>query len=127
MSTMEYKENNTMLEHIRRPESINPALADAFQSVVKLAMTNPGIAMRIVFRKSDGSIRTMDVAFDEHMKDAFSPSLTQAQADGNANRRATNASRRNLVVRERIKENGEYRFQWRTIPLERIMSVSPCL
>ena len=116
-----------MLEHIRRPETINPALADAFQAVVKLAMTNPGIAMRVVFRKSDGSIRTMDVAFDEHMKDAFSPSLTQAQADGNANRKATNASRRNLVVRERIRENGEYRFQWRTIPLERILSVSPCL
>ena len=116
-----------MLEHIRRPAELDASLAEAFKAVVKLARTNRSIALRIVFRKSDGSIRTMDVAFDENIGDAFSTNLTDAQKDGNAERKATNEARKNLVVRERIRVNGEYAFQWRTVPLARILSVSPCI
>lgn len=117
-----------MLEHIRRPDSITPELAAAFEPVIKLAMRNPSVALRIVFRKSNGSIRTMDVAFDENLKSAFASNLTASREAGNEARRDTNAARRNLVVRERIKgEDGAYHFQWRTIPLNRILSVSPMM
>lgn len=117
-----------MLEHIRRPETLNTQLADAFKAVVALARTNPQIALRIVFRKADGTVRTMDVAYDEHMSEAFADNVSATREAGNEERRATNTSRRNLVVRERLRDdNGNYVFQWRTIPLTRIMSVSPML
>lgn len=114
-----------MLEHIRRPSENDSALADAFRAVIKLAKVNPSVALRVVFRKADGSIRTMDVAYDENIASAFSDN---ADKEANALRRQTNEARHNLVVRERYTDDAGNRcFRWRTIPLSRILSVSPML
>ena len=110
--------------HIRRPGENSKALMEGFKTILKEvkkgAVTD---ALRVVFRKRDGSIRTMDVAFDPKMLDTL-----KGGGKGAEKRAETNERRGNLVVRERIKdEAGAVAFRWRTIPLSRVLSLSPCL
>ena len=113
------------MEHIRRPEANNQNLVAAFRAVVQAVQKTPGTALRIVFRKKDNSIRTMDVAFDDNLAEAFAEETPSVATE---RRKVTNEARGNLAVRERIRdEGGNYTFQWRTIPLARVLSVSPCI
>ena len=110
--------------HIRRKDENSPAVVEGFKAIIKNAMHTEGNTMRVVFRKKDGSIRTMDVAFDPNLLEAV-----KGTGKGSEKRAETNERRGNLVVRERVK-NAETRlteFQWRTIPLKRVLSISPCL
>lgn len=110
--------------HIRRPGENSRTLVEGFKAILKDAMHTQGNAMRVVFRKKDGSIRTMDVAFDADILEAV-----KGTGKGAEKRAETNERRGNLVVRERVKDptTGELTFRWRTIPLSRVLSLSPCL
>lgn len=110
--------------HIRRPGENSRTLVEGFKSILKDAMHTEGNTMRVVFRKRNGEIRTMDVAFDAEMLAAI-----KGTGKGSEKRAETNERRGNLVVRERIKDptTGELTFRWRTIPLSRVLSLSPCL
>lgn len=105
--------------HIRRPGENSPTLVEGFKTILKDAMHTQGNTMRVVFRKRDGSIRTMDVAFDADILAAV-----KGTGKGTEARAATNERRGNLVVRERLADG---RFQWRTIALKRVLSLSPCV
>ena len=111
--------------HIRRPDENSRPLVEGFKAIITNATRNANTnALRVVFRKKDGTIRTMDVAFDPNLLDAFKGTRPEATAK----REATNEARGNLPVRERVKNaDGTIEFRWRTIPLTRVMSVSPCL
>lgn len=105
--------------HIRRKDENSPILVEGFKTILKDAMHTEGNTMRVVFRKKDGSIRTMDVAFDPNLLE-----MVKGTGKGAEARAATNEARGNLVVRERLADGT---FQWRTIGLKRVLSISPCL
>ena len=104
--------------HIRRPTELSPTAIAGFKGILKETM-HGGTAMRVVFRKKDGTIRTMDVAFDPNLLEAV-----KGTGKGTEARAATNEARGNLVVRERLADGN---FQWRTIGLKKVLSISPCL
>lgn len=115
-----------MNAHIRRNDTVSTPLTEGFKQLIEMVRAGQTPeALRIVFRKRDNSVRTMDVAYDVKMIDA----MNGGRAEAVAQRRETNEARGNIVVRERLKDpdTGAISFQWRTIPLTRIMSVSPCL
>ncbi len=110
----------------------NPTLSypicACFKAAIEAAKRTPGAALRITFRKADDTIREMDIAYDPNMLQAISGTRPEATAK----RAATNEARRNIVVRERLlgfNADGkpEYTFQWRTIPIRRILDVKPIL
>lgn len=99
--------------------SNSPALAEGFKAIIKAVRDGKTPdALRILFRKRDNSLRMMDVAFDRSVLATIRGPVSPAVAKRNA----TNESRANLVVRERLSDGS---FQWRTVPCSRVLSVSP--
>ena len=99
----------------------NPLIISAFKAAITTVRSNPGATLKVVFIKRDGSVREMMVSHDAHMKDAIKGT---GNSVAESKRAATNEVRGNLVVRELLPDGS---FQWRTIPLSRVLSISPVL